>query len=264
MALAEMTHHSAPRRQMTARAGGGVREMFDTAAFRKMPPPRRLVPGRYFAMDAGEDVGEAPAARRPAPLLEVLPQEQEQRRTVEQIVDPFSEVPMLHVFVPQMVDQLVGALLHRDTPILEHAIFEVPKRFSPQKAEELEEAPTLVSLVDVIRQPLDIPVRAWGGTGGRLQGFLPGQSSSSSVEQNADIPVPHLGIYGGCEGFHPGQSSTAVAEQIASQFRMVAGTSKVLVSHRFPKKLLGKRFKGFLALPQRKKVRRCVRTRGRN
>ena len=42
---------------------------------------------RYFAMDATEDVGEAPAAGRPAPLLEVLPQERVQRRTVEQIVD---------------------------------------------------------------------------------------------------------------------------------------------------------------------------------
>ena len=122
-------------------------------------------------MDAGEDVGEAPAVRRPAPLLEVLPHEQAQRRTVEQIVDPVSEVPMLHVFVPQTVDQLVGALFHLDTPIPEHAIFEVPKiscqsRFprsvlrEPRKAEQLVEAPTLVSLVDVIRQPVDIPVRA--------------------------------------------------------------------------------------------------------
>ena len=42
-----------------------------------------------------------------------------------------------------------------------------------------------MSLVDVIRQPVeqpvDIPVRAWGGTGGRLQGSLIGQYSSSSV-----------------------------------------------------------------------------------
>ena len=38
-------------------------------------------------MDAGEDVGEAAAAGRPAPLLEVLPQERVQQRTAEQIVD---------------------------------------------------------------------------------------------------------------------------------------------------------------------------------
>ena len=72
----------------------------------------------------------------------------------------------------------------------------------PQKAEQLVEAPTLVSLVEVFEQPVDIPVRAWGGTVGRLQGFLPDQSSSS-VEQIADIPVPHHGIYGGFQRFSP-------------------------------------------------------------
>ena len=76
MALAEMTHHSAPRRQTTARAGGGARDVLCAGAL-------------YFAMDAGDDVGEAPAARRSAPLLEVLPQERAQRRTVEQIVNLF-------------------------------------------------------------------------------------------------------------------------------------------------------------------------------
>ena len=54
-----------------------------------------------------------------------------------------------------------------------------------------------VSLIDVIRQPVeqpvDIPVRAWDGTGGHLQDFLCGHFSSSSVEQIVDIPVPHGG-----------------------------------------------------------------------
>ena len=75
------------------------------------------------------------------------------------------------------------------------------------------EAPTLMSLVYVneqlvVEQIVDIPAR------GRHQGFLPGQSSSPSVEQIADTPVPRRGSYGGFQGFHPGQSSTAVAEQI--------------------------------------------------
>ena len=61
-------------------------------------------------MDAGEDVRKAPAAGRPAPLLEVLPQEQAQRSTVEQIVDPVLEVPMLQMVAPQMVEQLVDIL----------------------------------------------------------------------------------------------------------------------------------------------------------
>ena len=52
-----------------------------TAALRTMPPPSPRPPPpsqaagpRYFAMDAVEDAGEAPAAVRPAPLLEVMPQ----------------------------------------------------------------------------------------------------------------------------------------------------------------------------------------------
>ena len=36
----------------------------------------------------------------------------------------------------------------------------------------------------------------------------------SSVEQIADIPVPHHGIFGGFQGFHPGQSTAASSEQI--------------------------------------------------
>ena len=75
-----------------------------------------------------------------------------------------------------------------------------------------------MSLIEVIRQPVerpvDIPVRAWVGTGGRLQDFLPGHFSSSFVEQIADIPVPHHGIFGGFQGFHPGQSTAASSEQI--------------------------------------------------
>ena len=151
-----------------ARAGGWER----VALHGQVPehPTPQAAGAQHFAMDAGEDVGEAPAAGRPAPLLEVRPQVRVQQHTAEQIVDFVPVVPLLHDVVPQMVEQLV-------------------------------EAPTIVSLIDVIRQPVeqpvDIPVRAWGGTDGRLQFFLPGQHSSSSVEQIADIPVPHHGFYGG-------------------------------------------------------------------
>ena len=84
-----------------ARAGGGARDVL----YGRVPEDAfpQAAGAWYFAMDAGEDVGEAPAAGRPAPLLEVLPQERVQRRTAEQIADPVRVVPMLHVFVPQMV-----------------------------------------------------------------------------------------------------------------------------------------------------------------
>ena len=62
---------------------------------------------------------------------------------------------------------------------------------------------------------VDIPVRALGGTGGRLQGFLPGQFSSSFVEQIADIPQFLIMVFlEGFQGFHPGQSTAASSEQL--------------------------------------------------
>ena len=120
---------------------------------------------------------------------------------------------MLQMVVPQMVEELVDFLTRLDFPVPEQVI-EVPKIVCPHRAartvlcapqtvEQLVEAPTIVSLI-----------RACGGTGGRLQGFHPGQYSSSSVEQIADIPVPHHGFFGGFPGFHPGQSTAASSEQI--------------------------------------------------
>ena len=153
--------------------GGGARDVLYGRVPEDAPSP--LTPPaagvRYFAMDTGEDVGEAP-------LLEVLPQEQVQRHTKDQIVDPVPEVPLLHVFVPQMVEQLVYILTPLDFPVPEQVI-EVPKIVCPHRAartvlgapqtvEQLVEAPAIVSLIEVIRQPVeqpvDIPVRAWGGT----------------------------------------------------------------------------------------------------
>ena len=111
-------------------------------------------------------MGEAPAAGRPAPLLEVLPQEHVQRRTVEQIVDPVLVVPMLHVFVPQMVKQLVDILAPLDFSVPEQ-VSEVPKIVCPRRAartvlrapqtvEQLLEAPALVRIFE---ETVDIPCR---------------------------------------------------------------------------------------------------------
>ena len=95
---------------------------------------------------------------RPDRLFEVRPQERDQRRTVEQIVDNTLIVPSLDVSVPQMENQLVEVCRHLDIRIPEQAI-EVPKissssRFSwrrrllrlPQTAEQLVAVPTTVSV----------------------------------------------------------------------------------------------------------------------
>ena len=70
-ALAAYTHHSGPWR-----AGGWERAVLH-GQVPEHPTPQ-AAGARYFAMDAGEDVGEAPAAGE-APLLEVLPQERVQQ-----------------------------------------------------------------------------------------------------------------------------------------------------------------------------------------
>ena len=84
--LPRNTHHSAPRRPTMARAGEWGRAVLH-GQVPEHPTPQ-AAGAQHFAMDAGEDVGEAP-------LLEVLPQERVQQRTVEQIVDPcaFGPVP---------------------------------------------------------------------------------------------------------------------------------------------------------------------------
>ena len=136
-----------------ARAGGGARDVLYGHVPEDALP--QAAGARYFAMDAGEDVREAPADGRPAPLLEVLPQEQVQRRTVEQIVDPVLEVPTLQMVVPQIVEQLVDFLSPLDIPVHEQVI-DVPKIVcppraartvlrAPQTVEQLVEAPTIVS-----------------------------------------------------------------------------------------------------------------------
>ena len=68
-ALAVFSHHSAPRRQETARAGGGARVEVHGGVPGDAPP--QAAGAQYFSMD--DDV-VAPAAVRPAPLDEVRPQ----------------------------------------------------------------------------------------------------------------------------------------------------------------------------------------------
>ena len=109
-ALATSQHHSALRGQKKARAGEGDFELNFAAKIRRHPPPQ-AAGTVYYPMD----VDDVPVARgsRPDRLLDVSgPQERVQRRTVEQIVDPVPEVPLLDAPVPQTVDQLVEVLRH--------------------------------------------------------------------------------------------------------------------------------------------------------
>ena len=169
-------------------------------------------------------------------------------------------------------------LLHYDTPIPEQVIA-VPKISSPsrcsrtvlskpQTAKQLVDAPTLVSLVDVFEQPVDIPVGGGDGSGyGGHQGFLTGQSSSPSVEQIVDIPV--LGRSSGPGGLY---TLNRVQQRLPSRtltFQLLVVVCKVLIQIRGPQRffpdLRGDAFQGFFrTLPWRKKCctwgRNWVRT----
>ena len=176
-------------------------------------------------------MGEAPAAERPAPLLEVLPQERVQQRTAEQIVDPVPLVPLLHDVVPQMVEQLVDILAPLDFRIAEQVI-DVPKILCPPRAartvlrepqtvEQLVEVPTPVSfsslLQRAVEQNVDIPVAGGSGAGGGLSGSLPDRI----LQRCGTVPLTFLLVAfleqltvspfsgGGPQNFQPVQGSAA-------------------------------------------------------
>ena len=75
------------------------------------------------------------------------------------------------------------------------------------------------------------------------------------MEQIADIPVPHHGIFGGFQGFHPGQSTAASSEQIVD-IPLQGGPhlqDPGLAS--LPQDVAGEAFQGFFfsTFPRRKK-----------
>ena len=93
-AMATSQHHSALHGQKKGRVGEGDFELNSAAKIKKHPPPQ-AAGTVYHPMD----VDDVPAARssRPDRLLDVSgPQEQVQRRTVEQIDDAVPVVPLLH------------------------------------------------------------------------------------------------------------------------------------------------------------------------
>ena len=192
-----------------------------TATIRDPPTPQPELFSLY----------EEPGGARPDRLSEVRPQDRDLRRTVDQIVDAVPGLPALDVPVPQMVDQPLVLLAAFDV-LLPEQVIEVPMMSTltrcprtvlsvPQTAEQLVDFPNVVSLIDVIRHPVELTVG--GGRIGGLPGFLPGQSYSLSAEQIVDNPVPRRGFGGGLHGLHPGQSSSA---SYGADHRVAAATAE--------------------------------------
>ena len=164
---------------------------------------------------------------RPAPLLEVLPQVGLQRHTVEQKIEHSPYLQILDAPVPQKVEQLEDFFKDLDIEVPAQVI-EVPKisqdiipqrsvDLVPQMVEQLVEVPTIISyssLQRTVEHRVDIPVPGRGGRSSGLQGFLPGQSSTTpqfskkriserTVEQFVRFPGE------GLQDFRPRQSSPA-------------------------------------------------------
>ena len=247
MALAEASHHTAPRGQRIARAREEEREVLYTAAFRTTVPPPE--PELF-------DLFEEPGGGRPDLLLE--PQEAQpgvQRHTVEQTAEVAPMVQILDAPVPQMGIELADILKCVDLQAPVEQVIDVPKIFLdcfqprsvlrlPQTAEQLVEVPTVISFSSLLQrtdeQIVDIPVPGRGGGGrGGFQGSHPGQSSTAgvaeqiveisgrgdpqgflprqstlqrTVEQLVDIPVP---AGGGLQNFRSGQGSSALSQNAA-------------------------------------------------
>ena len=106
MALAELTHHTAPQGQRMARVGRWEREALH-GDFPEQPTPQE--PGTQFFDLAEGSVSEL-GGTRPDRLVDVRPQERVQRRTVEQLVDAAPCLPALDAPVPLVVEQLVTVL----------------------------------------------------------------------------------------------------------------------------------------------------------
>ena len=150
MALAEASHHTAPRGQRTARARGWVR---DEVHGHVPEAPTPSEPGtRYFSLDDNDSVPEL-GGSRPDRLSGVRPQERVPRRIVVQIVDSAPVLPLLHDPEPQLVDSVVEVrkILDNLLPDVEQVIkvpkilpHTVPQRSSlqePQTAEQLVAVP---------------------------------------------------------------------------------------------------------------------------
>ena len=234
MALAESTHHAAPRGQRMASPGGWVRGALH-GEVPEAPTPQEPCTQHFFLDD--DSVPEL-GGSWPDRLHEVRPQEQVLRHTVEQLGDVAPGLPALDVLVPQMVDKLEDVLKVVDLFVPEQEIG-VPKISSlqsppprrvfpvPQTAEQLVEVPTepvyvLMFLASKVfsrrelarflseqgstasgsEQIVDNPVpQSRRRRGGDLQGLRPGQNSTAAnVEQTVDIPAR-----GGLQGFSPGQ-----------------------------------------------------------
>ena len=124
-----------------------------------------------------------------------VPQLVEQLADVMRFFDTLLPVPEQAISVPKILpDDVPARTAVRDTELVE----------------ELVEVPTIVSfsyysLQRIVEQNVDIPIPGGGGRFAGLQGFPLEQSSIAPAAQIVDISVSG----GGLQGFRPGQGSSS-------------------------------------------------------
>ena len=173
MALAEFTHHSAPRRPTMARARGEGESEMNFATGQMTPPPRAASTVHFDLFDEGDVL-----AARPDRLYEVRLQPGVLRHTGAHFVD-FSPFVQIHdIPVPQMGgDQVVEFMRKLDSPALDEQVIAVPKisldrvpkrfpRRRTRKADQLVEVPTIISFSSLRTVEHSSSSGSGGGGGG--------------------------------------------------------------------------------------------------
>ena len=282
MALSAAAHHSYDKVAAGVKYDGLRAQTTDRAGEAAHQAPRRQRPRAAGEAVFFELFDEDTAGLRPGVPCEPRPQERVQRHTMEHIVDYVCSAPTVQILdapVPQMVEQLPDVLRFFDRLMtVPEQVIEVPKIISEdvpmravlratQLAEQLVEVPTIISfssLQRTVEQNVDIPAVGGGGTGGGLPGFLPEQNHSMTAEQIVDNPVPSRGFGEGLQGFPPGQSTATSSEQIVDIPVPHGGRHDLSSSSADFSNPPDTANQGvFRTFPERKKVRRSLRTRVR-
>ena len=171
MALAEVTHHTAPRGHMIARVREEERdELYDAKGLM------------------------TPLPSRPTPLVEVRPQGRVQRHFLEHMADFCPYVQILDAPVPQTVEQLPDVLRFFDTLILLPSSLSMCPRSSSSASR---------------REPRFMS-RSWRNSWWKCRRLFPILPCSGPWSSTLTFQFPRRGGgISGLRGVFPGQSSTA-------------------------------------------------------
>ena len=207
MALAEANHHSAPRRQTTARA---------EAANNALRSQRNSVAVDTELFSLYEDELEE---TRPDRLAGVRPKERVSQQTLEQMVDSLPGLSILDAPVPPFSRSSKGRLLKCPRSFFTTRFRSAPRLGTLSWRNNWWKCLLCVSvhLAAACQQNVDIPVpgaRGWLHEGG-LQGFSPGQGSTAFCRGG--------GPGGGLQNSVPGvQQRFAVMEDLLEVFKTLS------------------------------------------